>query len=298
MKISFIGVGDMGKYMALNLVKKGLTVTVFNRSGKGFEDFEALGASASTDINRAAEADLIFLCLTDDAAVKSTVQALLPLLNAGQTIVDCSTISYQTTLTLARLLEEAGVDFLDAPVSGQRARAEDGTLTIMCGGREAVFEQVRPILSYMGKKLIYMGGSGSGQLTKLINQLLFDINAAALAEILPLSAKMGLDSEKIGEVVNSGTGRSFASEFFIPRDLDGCFTDGYPLRKAYKDMISAAELSANEGVPLPILHAAMTTYQMTVLRGYGDDNKGAMIKLYEELLGVEFRKKNETKDQF
>jgi len=290
MDAAFIGLGDMGRGMALNLARSGVRLTVCNRSGRGFEEFEALGAATSTDVSDTAGAEVIFLCLPDGAAVKKTVLTLLPRLRAGQTVVDCSTSDYQTTVELAGLLEERGVDFLDAPVSGQHARAVDGTLTIMCGGREEVFERVRPLLSHMGSKLVYMGGSGSGQLTKLVNQLLYDINAAALAEILPLSVKLGLDSEKLGEVINSGTGRSYASEFFIPRDLERRFVDGYPMQKAYKDLVSAAEISARMGIPTPVLAAATTTYQMAMLRGHGGENKGAMLKLYEELLGVEFRK--------
>ena len=96
------------------------------------------------------------------------------------------------------------------------ARAIDGTLTVMCGGARDVFDRVKPYLDRIGNKILYMGLTGSGQLTKLINQLLFDINAAALAEILPMGVKMGLDPDLVGEVVNSGTGRSYASEFFIP----------------------------------------------------------------------------------
>ena len=134
-----------------------------------------------------------------------------------------------------------------------------------------------------------MGNPGNGQLTKLINQLLFDINAAALAEILPMAVKMQLDPEKIGSIVNSGTGRSYASEFFIPRILKGDFTQGYFLKNAYKDLVSAAELSAQQGIPLPVLHAATGTYQMALLEGLGGQDKGAMIQVYEKLLGVQFR---------
>ena len=111
------------------------------------------------------------------------------------------------------------------------ARARDATLTIMCGGDAETFGKVEPYLDCMGNNVLHMGAVGSGQLTKLINQLLFDINAAALAEILPMAVKMGLDAEKVGAVVNSGTGRSYASEFFIPRMLQGNFADGYAMRE-------------------------------------------------------------------
>jgi 3-hydroxyisobutyrate dehydrogenase-like beta-hydroxyacid dehydrogenase len=204
-------------------------------------------------------------------------------------VVDTSTITYSATLEIARALEERGIAFLDAPISGMEARARDGTLTIMCGGSARTLEAVRPYLNYMGNNILHMGEVGSGQLTKLINQVLFDINAAALAEILPMAVKMGLGPEKVGSVVNSGTGRSYASEFFIPRILQDNFADGYAMRNAYKDLVSAAELGAARGIPMPVLAAATATYQTALLQGHGDKDKGGMIRVFEDLLGVRFR---------
>ena len=140
-----------------------------------------------------------------------------------------------------------------------------------------------------GTNILYMGPSGCGQLAKAINNTLFDINMAALAEILPVAAKLGLDPGLIGSVINSSSGRSFSSEFFIPRILSGNFGDGYPLEKAYKDLVSIASLSANLCLPLPVTHAATTTYQMAMLQGLGDKDKGAMTCLFETLAGVKFR---------
>jgi len=134
-----------------------------------------------------------------------------------------------------------------------------------------------------------MGDSGSGQLSKLINQLLFDINCAAIAEVLPMAAKLGIDPDKIGKIINSGTGRSYASEFFIPRILKNNFSDGYPLQHAYKDIDAGAKVSATHNIPMPVLAAASATYQMALLKGHGHLDKGAMIKVFEELLGVQFR---------
>jgi 3-hydroxyisobutyrate dehydrogenase-like beta-hydroxyacid dehydrogenase len=211
-------------------------------------------------------------------------------LKPGQIVVDTSTITYGATVDLANALEVRGVRFVDAPVSGMEARARDATLTIMCGGDEATFRKIEPYLGRMGDNILFMGRSGSGQLTKLINQLLFDINAAALAEILPMAVKMGLDPEKVGSVVNSGTGRSYASEFFIPRVLEGNFAEGYAMRNAYKDLVSAAELGGKACIPMPVLAAATATYQMALLQGHGDKDKGGMIHVFEGALGVEFRK--------
>jgi 3-hydroxyisobutyrate dehydrogenase-like beta-hydroxyacid dehydrogenase len=282
----------MGRHMALNLLKSGAELVAINRRPEPFAELEAKGARATTEIAAAAAADIIFLCLPGTEAVRDVLlgeQGIASRLRPGSIVVDTSTITYSATLEIARALEERGIAFLDAPISGMEARARDGTLTIMCGGSARTLEAVRPYLNYMGNNILHMGEVGSGQLTKLINQVLFDINAAALAEILPMAVKMGLGPEKVGSVVNSGTGRSYASEFFIPRILQDNFADGYAMRNAYKDLVSAAELGAARGIPMPVLAAATATYQMALLQGHGDKDKGGMIRLFEDLLGVRFR---------
>jgi 3-hydroxyisobutyrate dehydrogenase-like beta-hydroxyacid dehydrogenase len=292
MKIGFAGLGQMGRPIALNLLKSGAALTVTARTAKSFAEFEMKGVRAGTDPTVMADSDVIFLCLPDGKAVEDLVageRALSSTLREGQIVVDLSTITYKSTIVIAEKLKERGVQFIDAPVSGMEARAIEGTLTVMCGGERTAFDKVKPLLEYIGNKILYIGPSGSGQLTKLVNQLLFDINAAALAEILPMSTKMGLDPELVGEVVNSGTGRSYASEFFIPRMLKGHFKDGYLMNQAYKDLISGAELAVNLCIPMPLLAAATAIYQMALLNGHGEMDKGGMIRVFEELLGVRYR---------
>ena len=290
MKLGFVGLGQMGKPIALNLLKSGADLVVIDRTDQAFEAFRDKGARGSTDVASLADADVIFLCLPSAKVVKDFVLregGLLSLIGPGQTVVDLSTITYSATTELARALAAKGVAFVDAPISGMEARAIDGTLTVMCGGEREVFERIRPLLDCIGNKILYMGPAGSGQLTKLINQLLFDINAAALGEILPMATKMGLDPNLVGEVINAGTGRSYASEFFVPRILQRHFSDGYPMAHAYKDLISGAELGANLCIPMPVLAAATATYQTALLRGHGEKDKGAMVLVFEELLGVQ-----------
>jgi 3-hydroxyisobutyrate dehydrogenase-like beta-hydroxyacid dehydrogenase len=292
MKIAFVGLGKMGKPMAMNMLKTGADMIVSSATDESFAEFRQKGARATKDVAETAEADTIFLCLPNSDVVRDVLlgeRGIAAKLRRGQTVVDTSTITYGTTLEIAKGLEARGVDFMDAPISGMEARAIDGTLTVMCGGSQDVFERAKPFLDSIGNKILYMGGVGSGQLTKLINQLLFDINCAALAEILPMAVKMGLDCAKVGEVVNSGTGRSYASEFFIPRILKNGFDAGYPMKEAYKDLVSAAELGAKACIPMPVLAAATATYQAALLKGHGAKDKGGMIRVFEELLDVEFR---------
>lgn len=292
MRLGFIGLGKMGKPMALNLLKEGTELIVHSVSTEAYEEFRHRGAVTVESVAEVAVADVIFLCLPDGSIVRDVLLgqgALLERLRPGQIVVDTSTIDYATTLDVARILEERGVAFVDAPVSGMEARAVAGTLTVMCGGDRAHVDSVLPLLERMGNNILYMGAAGSGQLTKLINQLLFDINCAALAEILPMAVKMGLDADRVGSVINSGTGRSYASEFFIPHILTGNFDEGYPMQYAYKDLISAAELGARKCIPMPVLAAATMSYQMALLQGCGGMGKGAMVRPFEKLSGVEFR---------
>ena len=298
MKIGFIGLGQMGKHMAMNMLKSGAELTVTDLKKDVFPQFEQKGVRTTTTLADVATADIVFLSLPGTLAVQDVLvgqNGIIDRLGKGQIVVDLSTMSYTATLELAKRLEARGVSFLDAPISGMEARAQDGTLTVMCGGSEKTLETVEPYLNCIGNKILYMGGTGSGQLTKLINQLLFDINAAALAEVLPMAVKLGLDPEKVGQVVNSGTGKSYASEFFLPRILKNSFSDGYPMKHAYKDLVSGAEISANLCIPMPVLGAATATYQAALLKGYGDQDKGAMIRVFEELLGVAYRDNSSRK---
>ena len=292
MDIAFIGLGQMGRHMAANLLKSGARVTVTSASGKRHAELEAKGARATTDRGEIAKAGIVFLSLPGTTEVREVLfgdNGIARLMRSPQIVVDTSTIDYSATLEAAEALAKRGIGFIDAPVSGMEARAKDGTLTAMCGGKIETLEAVKPYFSCMASSILHMGEAGAGQLAKLINQLLFDINCAAIAEILPMAVKLGMDPEKMGKIVNSGTGRSYASEFFIPRILQNNFTDGYPLEGAYKDLVSGATVGAGMGVPMPVLAAATATYQMAMLRGHGKLDKGAMIKVYEELLGVEFR---------
>lgn len=290
MKIGFVGLGTMGHGMAINLHKKcGEEVIVYDVDSSKLQDFVQMGIPTASGLADIGTADIILLSLPNTVVVEKVVEALIPHLHEGCIVADLSTIDYSATLKISAALEKVGVAFMDAPVSGMKARAENGTLTVMCGGAPEVFEKLRPCFECFGNKVLYMGTLGSGQLTKLINQLLFDINAAALAEILPMSVKMGLDPQKVGEVVNSGTGRSYASEFFIPRVLKNDFTQGYPMASAYKDLACAAQIGAEYTIPMPVLAAATSTYQMALCRGYGKDDKGGMIHVFEELLNVKYR---------
>ncbi|PML80443.1 NAD(P)-dependent oxidoreductase [Enterovibrio norvegicus] len=298
MKAGFVGVGQMGGPMAANLASS-VGVTAHCRDEATRRYLEASGVVTTENLQDVADAEVVFLCLPSGRVVEQVLfgtNGLAEVLRPGTIVVDTSTVEYSSTISLSEKLASLGLKFVDAPVSGMRARAEDGTLTVMCGGEPNLVQSLEPLLSSMASNIIYMGPVGSGQLTKLINQLLFDVNAAALAEILPLAAKLGLDPTKVGDVVNSGTGRSYASEFFIPNVLNGVFDKGYPMEHAYKDLISGAEISVQNQIPTPVLAAATATYQAALLNGHGAKDKGGMIRVFEDLLDVRFRAGNAEGD--
>lgn len=294
MKVGIIGLGAMGKPIAKHLNRQCDDMISFGLEVDVLRELEAEGAKVGRNLEDMAEVDLLFLCLPNVDIVWHVLfgEGLAGQLKAGSTVVDLGTSSHMKTLELSEKLADMSVTFMDAPISGMQKRAEDGTLTVMCGGDRQDFERLKPFFEMFGSNILHMGRQGAGQLTKLINQLLFDINVAAVAEMLPLAAKLGLDPEQVCKVVNSGTGRSYASEFFVPRILEGNFKEGYLMNHAYKDLISGAEISAHQKIPLPVLAAATTTYQMALLNGYGDLDKGGMVRVFEDLLGVQFRKTN------
>jgi 3-hydroxyisobutyrate dehydrogenase-like beta-hydroxyacid dehydrogenase len=294
-KIGFIGLGTMGKWMALNMMKAGFPLRVYDISPAAVRFLTDQGAAAgNSPAEVAGQVDWLFLSVPDTEIVEKVIfgeKGVAQGAKPGLTVIDLSTIGYIPTLEIHRKLNEKGILFADAPVSGMEARAKEGKITVMFGGDEKLFHTVKPAFDAIGNQIVYMGKAGSGQLTKLINQLLFNISCAGLAEVLPMAVKLGLDPESVGKVVTTGTGRSFAAEFFIPLTLVNRFDEGYPVKSAYKDMISAAEISAHMGIPLPVVNATAVTFQMAIAEGFGDMSKGGLIRVFEKLLGAEFRKK-------
>lgn len=294
-KVGFIGLGEMGKWMALNIGKAGFPLTVYDIKPDAVKVLVENGAKAAkSPADVADQTDYVMLSLPDTQAVEDVIwgkNGLLNRLSSGSILVDLSTINYKATINIEKKLKAKGVIFIDAPVSGLEARAKDGTLTVMIGGDPDAAQKIRPVLDAIGNKVVYMGKGGNGQITKLVNQLSYNISCAAMAELLPMAVKLGLDPAAFYDVVTTGSGQTFALSFFTPRILDNEFKQGYPLKRAYKDMVSAAEISVQEKIPLPVFFAALQTYQLALLEGHGEENKGAMVKVWERALGVEVRRK-------
>ncbi|MGF3027236.1 NAD(P)-dependent oxidoreductase [Methylobacterium aquaticum] len=294
-RIAVMGLGQMGWPIARNLARKGTgaeTIVAIDADPARVASLSEPGITVTTDRDAVAGADVLVLCLPDGDVVEAVLfgpDGLVPRLAPGATVIDLSTIAHDQAVRLGEALEAQGFSVLDAPVSGAPAGAEAGTLTVMCGGTPETFAAMSPLLDRIGTQVLHMGPLGSGQLTKTINNVIYDINIAALAEVLPMAVAMGLDPERLASVVTTGTSRSYASQYFVPRILRGEFDEGYPLAKAYKDLVSAAAVSVGRGFPLPVTAAATATYQMALLAGHGARDKGAMVLPFEAMLGVKVR---------
>nr|MBQ6241977.1 NAD(P)-dependent oxidoreductase [Lachnospiraceae bacterium] len=293
MKIGFIGLGAMGMGMARNILKKHGSLTVYTASEEKRQRLAAEGFTIARSYADLADCDAVFLSLPDDEVVERVTLGpdglIRHLKESGAVVVDTSTVSPDCARMIASAFAERVGAYLDAPVSGLQARAENGTLTVMAGGDREAFDAVKPYLDMIGTTVLYMGASGCGQAAKMINNTAYDINMAGLAELLPLAVRLGLDPVQIGGILNSGTGRSYASEYFIPHILEGRFTESYPIEKAFKDLVHAEESEAAEGVSLPMTRAAADLFRRAMAQGFGPLDKGGLIRVKEEEMGVQFR---------
>ncbi|MBW1943418.1 MAG: NAD(P)-dependent oxidoreductase [Deltaproteobacteria bacterium] len=293
--VGFIGLGSMGKRMAANVLGKGFPLWVYDLRAEACNDLGRQGAHVAENLKDIVlNCNWIVLSLPDRPAVESVLfgeGGLESVLREGQIIVDCGTTHPDFTRQAASTLAKRGVALLDAPVTGLESRAEAGSLTIMVGGDEGAFKQVLPLLETMGEIIVHMGSSGNGQLMKITNNVLYNISVAAMAEMLPLAVRLGLDPEKVRTVVGKGSGQSFGFDFFSELVLKRKFSTGFPMGIAFKDMAAVIEKADEQKVPLPVASAAMQTYKMALAQGLGEESKGAMVKVWEKIMGVEVRSK-------
>ena len=292
--VGFIGLGEMGSGMARNLLKAGFPLFAYDTNGEALDRIAGCGARTAESLTRIGEiCDRIILMLPDTRVVETVLfgdEGLKPQLKAGHIIIDCGTTHPDFTREASRILGDLDVHLLDAPVSGMSSRAADGTLTLMVGGDRGVFCGVEPLLNTMGSSVYYMGGSGNGQLAKMVNNTLFNISCAALAEMLPLAVRLGLDAEKMCEAVMTGSGQSYGFDTFAPLVLQRNFGPGYPMANARKDIDAITGILEEEGVKLPVVSAAADTYRAALNQGMGNLNKGAMTRVWEAVLGVKVQR--------
>ena len=286
-KVGYIGLGIMGRPAALNLIKAGYPLRVYARRPAMMEPLTMAGATAcDSSSSVAAESDIVFINVSDTHDVAEVIlgnNGIIEGIRPGSVVVDMSTISPSVTRTFAERLAEKDVHMLDAPVSGGEKGAIDGTLSIMVGGKPAIFERVKPLFDVMGKNIVHIGDHGAGQVAKSCNQVVIAQAIAAIGEAYLLARASGVDPVKVREALLGGFAGSRALESHGQRMLDRNFKPGFKSKLHYKDMRIVMEEAHKLGIALP--GAAMVTQYLNALinAGMGEDDSISIYRLQERL---------------
>ena len=291
MKVGFIGLGIMGRPMALNVLKSGHAVTVWARRAESMQpllDAGATGAGSPADV--AAAVDVVISMVADAPDVSEVMLGERGVgrgAKPGLIAIDMSTILPAAARKIALDLNALGVDFLDAPVSGGEVGAIAGSLSIMVGGSVAAFEKARPVFENMGKNIVHIGDSGAGQVAKAANQIMTGVGILTVAEALNFAAKNGVDPAKVREALLGGFAYSKILENHGQRMLDRNFKPGFKSWMHQKDMNIVLQSAHELGLCLPATAAAAQMINAMVGCGMGEEDTLAVLKLLERLSGSE-----------
>jgi 2-hydroxy-3-oxopropionate reductase len=295
MKLGFIGLGIMGNPMTRNLLKNGYHVTVFDIYETAVQRLVQEGASAATSPMEVAQnSDVIFTMLPNSEHVKSVLlgeNGVVHGAKRGAIIIDMSSITPVVSKELAAKLAECGMEMLDAPVSGGEPKAIDGTLSIMVGGKEEIFGKVNAILACMGKDITLVGDHGSGTTAKLANQIIVNVNIAAMSEALVLAAKAGIDIEKMYHAIKGGLAGSAVLDAKVPLILERNFTPGGPIEINLKDLTNVMDTAHAIGVPLPLSSQVLEMFHALKIDGKQGDDHCGLVQYYEKLAKIEVKKR-------
>ena len=294
--IGFIGLGIMGMPMARNLLKAGYPVVAYNRTSSKAEALatESNGATKVAASPRAVAeaASIIITMVTDSPDMEELVTGTGGVIEGIQrdaVLIDMSTISPAVTRSIAARLGEKGAHMLDAPVSGGSWGAIEGTLSIMVGGEEPIFQRCLPVFQAMGRNVVHVGATGMGQVTKLVNQVLVAGTMNAVAEALVFAAKAGADLERTIEAVAGGAAGSWQLQNLGPRAIKGDFAPGFMVRLQQKDLKLVLEAAREMHVSLPATALVSQLYASLEAAGLGEEGTQALLKVHERLAGVEAR---------
>ena len=297
--IAFIGLGIMGQPMALNLVKAGFDVTVFNRTRTKAEPLEEGGAKvASTPAEAARHAEVVMIIVSDTAAVEEVVTGkagVLETLRSGSIVIDSSTISPTVSRKLACQTAGKGASWLDAPVTGSKHGAAKGELTFMVGGDRETLDRAMPVLKVLGRKHIYCGQHGAGLAAKLAQNVMQATMVEVFSEAFVMAAKAGVQPPALLEVIQSSMARSGIVDFKAPFVFKGDFTPYFSLKLMHKDLELAMENAYAQNVPMPAAAAVKEVYGAAKAQGKGDLDYASVITFLEELAGVEVRDGSQQK---
>ena len=289
MRVAFLGLGIMGRPMAANLVKAGHQVSTWNRSG-GKEVEGARAAASPAEAARAAE--VVWMCVSDTAAVEQVLfgpEGVESALEQGAVVVDSSTISPSATLRFAERLKRNGADYVDAPVTGSKIGAQGGQLIFIVGGEESTVDRLRPLFAAMGKLMVRVGETGKGQSAKLAMNLMIAVTYEGFAEALTLATRLGVNMERLLELINASMVRSGVVEYKAPFVLKRDFTPNFPLRLMHKDIHLMLDAAREARIKLPALETVEEIYEIATDEGQGDLDYAATLALLEKWAGVEVK---------
>jgi len=284
-KLGFVGLGIMGRPMALNLRKAGHALWVYGRRPETMKPLSEAGATACASPKEvAANADVVFVCVSDTPDVEQVILGdggLLQGVRPGSVVVDMSTISPAATRRFAAELKKHGADMLDAPVSGGEVGAINATLSIMVGGRPEAFARVQPYFAAMGKNIVHVGDHGAGQVAKACNQVVVAVTIEAVAEALTFARKNGVDPAKVRDALMGGFAGSKILEVHGKRMLDNDFKPGFKVKLHQKDLKIVMDDAHKLGLALP--GAALAAQHLNALMGAGDAelDSAAIVKVIE-----------------
>jgi 2-hydroxy-3-oxopropionate reductase len=289
-KAGFIGLGIMGKPMAANLLKNGVTLAAFTRSGVPDDLIQAGAQACDSPAAVAAQADVIFIMVPDTPDVERVLfgeNGLASGLRAGQTVVDMSSISPMATRDFAARVRETGADYLDAPVSGGEVGAKAGSLTIMVGGEQNTFDSVKPLFDMMGKNVTLIGAVGAGQVCKVANQVIVAATIEAVGEALLLASKAGVDPARVREALMGGFASSRILEVHGERMTKRTFDPGFRIELHQKDLNLALQTAQTLGVSLPNTATCQALFNACVAHGGKAWDHSAMVRALEVLANHE-----------
>jgi 2-hydroxy-3-oxopropionate reductase len=295
-QIGFIGLGIMGKPMSRNLLKAGYSLVVYDVVPGAVAEITAAGAARGESSSKtAAQSDVIITMLPDGPEVEAAVLGpggVLEGARAGSIVVDMSSISPIVAQKVGAACAAKGVEFLDAPVSGGEPKAIDGTLAIMVGGKQEVFDKVLPILQKMGSTVTLTGPVGAGNVTKLANQIMVACNIAAMGEALVLATKAGLDPEVVFNAVKGGLAGSTVLNAKAPMVIARNFKPGFRIRLHQKDLRNALLAAESMKVGLPFTSMVQQMLISLMNEGKGDLDHSAIVTFIEDMAGIEVKKGN------
>ncbi len=289
MKISFIGLGIMGKPMAKNLMKNGHELYVYDRNPASVEEMRAAGAHiCGSSVETVKDVDLVITMLPNSPHVKSVMledDKLADYMPKTATFIDCTSINPVASREIAAELAKRGIDMLDAPVSGGQPKAIDGTLSFMVGGKEEVFNRFKPVLECMGASVVLCGDVGAGNVTKLCNQTIVAVNIAALAEALQMGQMCGVEPQKIFEAIRGGLAGSTVMNAKAPMMMDQNFEPGFRIDLHIKDLKNVVDAASTVDAPIPLTQSVLEMMKVLHKDGLGSCDHSALLKYYQKLTG-------------